>query len=101
MGRRLPAPPGTTSLRERSPGSRRPATSARAPRLRAPACAVRAALAGGPLDGVLIRVAQTGALDEARDVARKYAERARACLNGELHRGELEALTYAVVERRR
>jgi geranylgeranyl pyrophosphate synthase len=60
---------------------------------------VRDALAGGPLDGALIRVAQTGALDRARLVAREYAERARACLNGELHRDELEALTYAVVNR--
>jgi geranylgeranyl pyrophosphate synthase len=60
---------------------------------------VRDALAGGPLDGALIRVAQTGALDRARAVAREYAERARACLNGELRHDELEALTYAVVER--
>jgi geranylgeranyl pyrophosphate synthase len=62
---------------------------------------VRDALAGGALDGALIRVAATGALDEARVVALEYAQRARARLNGELHRDELEALTYAVVERRR
>src|SRR5204863_814957 len=30
---------------------------------------VRQALAGGPLDGALVRVAATGALDEAREVA--------------------------------
>jgi geranylgeranyl pyrophosphate synthase len=62
---------------------------------------VRAALAGGPMDGALVRVAATGALDEARDVALDYARRARACLDGELHRDELEALTHAVVDRER
>jgi geranylgeranyl pyrophosphate synthase len=62
---------------------------------------VRDALAGGSLDGALVRVAQTGALDHARTVALEYAERARACLDGGLRREELEALTYAVVERRR
>jgi hypothetical protein len=34
-------------------------------------------------------------------VALDYARRARACLNGELHRDELEALTHAVVNRER
>jgi geranylgeranyl pyrophosphate synthase len=58
------------------------------------------ALAGGTLDGALVRVAATGALDRSRVVALEYAERARACLNGEVHREELEAMTYAVVERR-
>lgn len=62
---------------------------------------VRAALAGGPLDGALVRVAATGALERARQVALDYARRARACLNGELHRDELEALTHAVVDRER
>jgi geranylgeranyl pyrophosphate synthase len=62
---------------------------------------VRDALAGGSLDGALVRVAQTGALDRAREVALEYAQRARSCLNGGLRREELEALTYAVVERRR
>ncbi len=62
---------------------------------------VRRALAGGPLDGALIRVAATGALDRAREVALDYAERARASLNGESHRDELEAITYAVVDRQR
>jgi geranylgeranyl pyrophosphate synthase len=62
--------------------------------------AVRAALAGGPqLEGALLRVASTGALDESREVALAYARSARACLNGEVHREELEALTYAVVNR--
>jgi octaprenyl-diphosphate synthase len=67
---------------------------------------VRRALAGEPLDparegGVLVRVAATGALDRSREVALDYARRARACLNGELHRDELESLTRAVVDRER
>ncbi len=66
---------------------------------------VRAALSGDPLalsqGGALVRVAATGALDEARQVALDYANRARACLDGELHRHELEALTHAVVDRER
>jgi octaprenyl-diphosphate synthase len=62
---------------------------------------VRAALAGGPLDGALVRVAATGALEESRAVALDYARRARACLNGELQRDELESLTHAVVNRER
>jgi octaprenyl-diphosphate synthase len=62
---------------------------------------VRAALAGGPLDGALVRVAATGALERSREVALDYASRARACLNGELHRDELETLTHAVVNRER
>jgi geranylgeranyl pyrophosphate synthase len=60
---------------------------------------VRRALAGGPLDGALVRVGATGALERSREVARTYARKARALLNGELNRAELEALTYAVVER--
>jgi geranylgeranyl pyrophosphate synthase len=64
--------------------------------------AVRAALAGGKqLEGALLRVASTGAIEESREVALAYARSARACLNGELHREELEALTYAVVDRER
>jgi geranylgeranyl pyrophosphate synthase len=62
---------------------------------------VRQALAGGPMDGALLRVAASGALERSRDVALDYARRARACLNGELHRDELEALTHAVVNRER
>jgi geranylgeranyl pyrophosphate synthase len=63
---------------------------------------VRAALAGGgPMEGALVRVAATGALERSREVALDYASRARACLNGELHRDELESLTHAVVNRER
>jgi geranylgeranyl pyrophosphate synthase len=60
---------------------------------------VRAALAGGALDGALLRVAATGALERSRDVALDYAARARANLDGCGPRDDLEALTYAVVER--
>jgi geranylgeranyl pyrophosphate synthase len=62
---------------------------------------VRRALAGGPLEGALVRVAASGALDESRALARDYAARARQALNGALWREELEALTYAAVDRRR
>jgi geranylgeranyl pyrophosphate synthase len=61
---------------------------------------VRDALAGGPLDGALVRVAATGALDEARKVALRYAAEARSHLAGGAYRPELEALTHIVVERR-
>jgi geranylgeranyl pyrophosphate synthase len=60
---------------------------------------VRNALAGGPLDGALLRVAASPAIERSRAVALDYARRARSHLNGELHREELEALTYAVVDR--
>jgi geranylgeranyl pyrophosphate synthase len=62
---------------------------------------VRDALAGGPLDGALVRVAASGALEQSREVALDYARHARACLNGQLHRDELESLTHAVVDRER
>jgi geranylgeranyl pyrophosphate synthase len=62
---------------------------------------VREALAGGPLEGALVRVAATGALDESRAAARDYAARARAALDGAVWRDELEALTYAAVDRTR
>jgi geranylgeranyl pyrophosphate synthase len=62
---------------------------------------VREALAGGPLEGVLVRVAATGALEESRAVARDYASRARRALNGAVWREELEALTHAAVDRTR
>ena len=66
---------------------------------------VRRALAGDPLalseGGALVRVAATGALERSRELALDYARRARACLNGELHRDELESLTHAVVNRER
>jgi geranylgeranyl pyrophosphate synthase len=63
--------------------------------------AVRAALAGGPLEGVLIRVAATSALDRSRATALDYARRASAALDGNCRREELEALTYAAVDRTR
>ena len=60
---------------------------------------VRRALAGGPLEGALVRVAATGALDLAREVALEYARKARSCLNGQLYSEELETLTHLVVHR--
>ena len=60
---------------------------------------VRSALAGGPLDGALVRVAGTTALPRSRAMALDYACRARACLDGQLHRDELEALADLVVHR--
>jgi geranylgeranyl pyrophosphate synthase len=62
---------------------------------------VRRALAGGPLEGALVRIAATGALEESRAAASDYAARARTALNGALWRDELEALTYAAVDRTR
>jgi geranylgeranyl pyrophosphate synthase len=60
---------------------------------------VREALAGGPLDGVLVRVAASGALERSREVAIDHASRAKASLDGSLRRAELEALADAVVDR--
>ena len=60
---------------------------------------VRAAIAGGPLEGVLVRVAATGALDRANEVALDYARRARESLGAVPRRAELEALALAVVDR--
>ncbi len=60
---------------------------------------VAKALAGGPIDGALLRVAGSGAIERSRQVALDYARKARAHLNGNLYREELEALTYAVVDR--
>jgi geranylgeranyl pyrophosphate synthase len=57
------------------------------------------ALAGGSLEGALARVAETGALDQSRELALVYARKARECVAGEARSEELEALTYAVVER--
>ena len=62
---------------------------------------VRAAIAGGPLEGVLVRVAATGALERSREVALDYARRARSSLTDESRRHELEALADAVVDRNR
>jgi octaprenyl-diphosphate synthase len=58
---------------------------------------VRRALAGGPLDGVLLRVAATGALERSRDVALDYTRQARELLRDE---PRLEALTHIVIERK-
>jgi geranylgeranyl pyrophosphate synthase len=60
---------------------------------------VRHALAGGPLDGALLRVAATGAIERSRETALEYAARARSFLGAHPHREELEALTYAIVDR--
>jgi geranylgeranyl pyrophosphate synthase len=57
------------------------------------------ALAGGPLDGALARVAATSALERARATALEYAARARSFLDPLAHRAELEALTHLVVDR--
>ena len=57
------------------------------------------ALAGGPLDGALARVAGTTAIERAREIALEYAARARGCLDSAAHREELEALTHLVVDR--
>jgi geranylgeranyl pyrophosphate synthase len=60
---------------------------------------VREALAGGPLEGALVRVAATGALARSREVALDYARRARAALSGTGSSEALEDLADAVVER--
>ena len=60
---------------------------------------VHRALAGGPQEGALVRVAQTGALERSREFALEYAERARAALDGS-QRKELDAIVAAVLERR-
>jgi octaprenyl-diphosphate synthase len=62
---------------------------------------VREALLGGPVEGVLVRVAASGALERSREVALDYARRARESLDGEGRRAELEALADAVVDRTR
>ena len=59
---------------------------------------VRRALAGGPKEEALVRVAATSALDESREIALDYARRARALLRDE---PELEALTHIVIDRER
>jgi geranylgeranyl pyrophosphate synthase len=57
---------------------------------------VRRALAGGPLEEALVRVAATSALDESRALALDYARSARELLRDE---PELEALTHIVIDR--
>ena len=47
---------------------------------------VREALAGGSLEGALVRVAQTGALERAREIALRYAAEARSHLGRTAHR---------------
>jgi geranylgeranyl pyrophosphate synthase len=60
--------------------------------------AVRLALAGGPKEGVLVRVAETSALERSRQVALDYARKARGFLRDE---PDLEALTHIVIDRER
>lgn len=60
---------------------------------------VHRALSGERVSDALDRVAGTGALDEARDVAYAYAARAREALDGNAERASLDALTHAVVDR--
>ena len=60
---------------------------------------VRAALAGGPVDGALVRVGRTDAIARSREAALLYAARARSYLDSGAHREELEALTFAIVDR--
>ena len=60
---------------------------------------VRAAIAGGPLEGVLVRVAATGALARSNEVALDFARRAIESLGDVPRRAELEALALAVVNR--
>jgi len=62
---------------------------------------VRAALAGGPMEGALLHVAATGALERSRAVALDYARAARQSLSGEAYRDELDTLADAVVNRKR
>jgi geranylgeranyl pyrophosphate synthase len=57
------------------------------------------ALAGDDVPDALERVQATGALDDAKELARAYAAQARAALDGEPDRASLEALTHAVVDR--
>jgi geranylgeranyl pyrophosphate synthase len=46
-----------------------------------------------------VRVATTDAIERSREAALDYAARARSFLESQPHREELEALTYAVVDR--
>jgi geranylgeranyl pyrophosphate synthase len=59
---------------------------------------VHEALAGGSLDGALLRVGATDALERSREVALDYARKARGFLAGE---PGLEALTHIVIDRER
>ena len=59
---------------------------------------VRRALEGGVLEGALVRVAATSALDRSRTMALDYARKARGFLQDE---PDLEALTHIVIDRDR
>jgi geranylgeranyl pyrophosphate synthase len=59
---------------------------------------VREALAGGPQQEALVRVAATGALERSRALALDYARKAREFLRNE---PDLEALTHIVIDRER
>ena len=54
---------------------------------------------GGTPDPPFERVAATGALDEARQFALRYAAEARDALDGRADRASLETLTHIVVDR--
>jgi geranylgeranyl pyrophosphate synthase len=60
--------------------------------------AVRRALQGDRLEGALLRVGATSALQRSRELALVYARRARECLRDE---PQLEALTHIVIDRDR
>ena len=60
---------------------------------------VRRALAGRPVEGVLVRIADTGALERSRAIALEYARRARGFLDGAARSDELEALTHLAIDR--
>ena len=62
---------------------------------------VRRALEGGSLEGALVAVAATDALERSRETALDYARRARASLDRTPRRAELGALADAVVDRSR
>jgi geranylgeranyl pyrophosphate synthase len=62
---------------------------------------VRQALAGGPLNGALLRVGATDALEKSRSVALDYAREARDHLGQGLRTDALEALTHIVIDRDR
>ena len=62
---------------------------------------VRRALEGGPLEGALVRVAATDALERSRTTALEIAEQARESLDGAVRRAELEAVVDVVLERTR
>ena len=64
---------------------------------KAPARKGAAATAPEPAGAAV--VAATSALERSRAIALDYADRARACLDGHVHREELEALTHLVVDR--